>query len=287
MTDSATQDTVRSRRAVLAAAAGGAAALAATAIRPGSVAAVAAPMLTETNNAATAPTGVTNSTDGSDALFGHATGAGTGTEGTSGWGMGVVGTSADTSNPVDHTRNAGVVGVAGSINSLAENLSPVGVYGYSDASTTEGIAGAGVWGQSPDLGVAGDGTLGVQGVGTVGVLGYGQQGVIGIAATSDGIGVHAEVDVTGARALRVAGRAEFTRSGRASVASGAKKKTVSLAGCTTSTLVMAVLASNESGRYVRAAVPAAGSFTVYFNTALTSSAVIAWIAFTNPSNHSG
>jgi hypothetical protein len=45
---------------------------------------------------------------------------------------------------------------------------------------------------------------------------------------------------------------------------------------TTGSKIFAVLATSESGRYVRAVVPATGKFTVYLNTTLTSSAVVAW-----------
>src|SRR6476659_8519168 len=52
-------NTPRSRRAILAAAAGSAAAVAASTVLPASVAALAAPMLTETNNASGAETSLT------------------------------------------------------------------------------------------------------------------------------------------------------------------------------------------------------------------------------------
>ena len=280
MTDSASQEpVVRSRRAILAAAAGSAAALAASAIGPASVAAIAAPMLTETDNAETAATGVSNSTADSQAFFGHATGAGNGVEGTSVIGHGVRGISSDTSDPVTNTSIGGVVGVAGSLGSIPANISPVGVFGFSDPGPVSGPAGVGVWGVSDDLGVAGDGGIGVYGQGGWGAVGYSE-------ATS-GIGVVAAAGDPSVRALRVEGRAEFTRSGRTTITAGHSTKAVSLAGCTSSTLVLAVLSSNRSGRYVRAVVPASGKFTIYLNTAVGSRTGVTWIAFTNPSNHGG
>src|SRR5262245_44428143 len=279
MTDSATQEPVRSRRAILAAAAGSAAALAATAIGPASVAAIAAPMLTETNNGSTAPTGVTNATADSDAFFGHAAGAGTGLEATTVTGNGVRAISSDASDPTNNTANAGVVGVAGDVANIAANVALTGVYGYSDASTTDGFAAAGLWGQSGDFGVIGEGSVGVFGVGPF--------GVVGVAEDAKGVGVQAATDVAGAISLQVLGRAEFSRSGRATIAAGQSKKTITLAGCTSSTIIFAVLAANRSGRYVRAAVPGTGQFTVYLNTTVTASTLIAWIAFTNPGNHGG
>ena len=279
MADTPTTESVRTRRAVLAAAAGSAAALAVSTIRPPSVAAVAAPMLTETDNAATAPTGVSNSTADSQALFGHATGDGNGVEGTSVTGHGARGISSDTSDPGTNTGNAGVVGVAGSIGDVPANIALTGVFGHSDPSPVAGFVGAGVWGDSDDFGVIGSGSAGV--------LGDGFFGVIGAAANAAGVGVVATVDVAGARALRVEGRAEFTRSGRATIPAGQSKRTIALAGCTTSTLILANIAANRTGRWVRAVVPASGSFTIYLNTTVGSSTPVAWIAFTNPSNHSG
>jgi len=269
--DLATQQIVRSRRAVLAAAAGGAAALAASAIGPATVAAAAANMQTETDNATALPTGVTNSTADSQALFGHATGAGNGVEGTSATGHGARGVSTDTSDPTNDVSNAGVVGVAGDTNNIPANIALTGVFGYSDPSPVDGFVGAGVWGDSGDIGVIGTGAL----------------GVIGIAEDASGIGVLATTDVGGARSLLVEGKAEFTRSGRTSISAGHSSKAVTLAGCTSSTLVFAVLSSNRSGKYVRAVVPASGKFTIYLNSSVSSRSNVSWIAFTNPSNHSG
>jgi len=279
MADAPTTESVRTRRAVLAAAAGSAAALAVSTIRPAPVAAIAAPMLTETDNATTAATGVSNSTADSQGLFGHAVGDGNGVEGTSVTGHGLRGISSDSSDPATNTSNAGVVGVAGDIGDIPANIALTGVFGRSDPSSNPDIAGAGVWGQSDDFGVIGDGGIGV--------LGDGFIGVIGAAASSAGIGVLATLDVAGGRALRVEGRAEFTRSGRATIPAGQSRRTVALGGCTTSTLVLAVLSANRSGRYVRAVVPGSGSFTIYLNATVSSSTGVTWIAFTNPTNHSG
>ena len=279
MADAPTTDSVRTRRAVLAAAAGSAAALAVSTIRPPSVAAIAAPMLTETDNASTAATGLTNATADSQALFGHAAGDGNGVEGTSVTGHGARGISTDTSDPATNVSNAGVVGVAGAIGSIATNIGLTGVYGYSDPSSVQNFVGAGVWGDSPDIGAIGTGGIGTYGDGTWGALGIGRG--------STGIGVLARVDTAAARALRVEGRAEFTRSGRTTIAAGKSSKAVALAGCTTNTLVLAVLSTNRSGRYVRAVVPAAGKFTVYLNTTVPGTTGITWIAFTNPANHGG
>lgn len=279
MADSPTLDAPRSRRALLTAAAGGAAALAVSAIRPGHVDAASVAVMTEVDNPTTEVTSISNSESGETAFIGRGAGAGTGVEGASTTGFGVLGNSTDSSNPQLNTRNAGVVGVAGSVAMIAENVGLSGVYGYSDPSSIEGFVGSGVWGDSADVGVIGTGGIGTYGDGIWGALGLGRG--------SGGIGLYGRADSAAGRALRVEGRAEFTRSGRVAVSSGATKKVVALAGCTAYSLVFAVMNTNESGRWVRAVVPAAGAFTVWFNAALTSSATIIWIAFTNPANHSG
>jgi len=269
MTDTVQDGTLRTRRALLTAAAGGAAALAVSAIKPAGVAAAPANMQTETNNATIAPTGVTNSTDASNALFG-----------TGSTGIGVKGRSTDTTDPASDTRNAGVVGIAGDEGAIAMNIALTGVYGYADQSPDlEAGVGSGVWGDSDDIGVFGGGSIGVQG--------FGGFGVHGSTSAEDGAGVFAESTVNDAVALAVFGRAVFSRSGRATVNAGTKKEVVNLAACTANTLVIAVLSQNRDGRYVRAAVPESGKFTIYLNRNVGSNTRVSWIAFTNPATLTG
>jgi hypothetical protein len=272
-----------SRRAILTAAAGGAAALAVSSLaKPFPAAAAAGNMQTETDNPTTAPTGVSNSAADTDALFGNATGSGTGVEGTSITGMGVRGVSSDTSAPLTTDRNTGVFGVAGDPADVTWNTALSGVFGYAPASPDpDNIFATGMWGDSPDVGVLGTG-------GGVGVRGDGGSfGVLGQVWSPGTIGVVARANDPGARALRVEGRAEFTRSGRTTISSGKSTKKVNLSGCTANTLVLAVLGSNRSGRYVRAVVPTTGSFTIYLNSTVSKTTSIVWIAFTNPANHGG
>ena len=68
----------------------------------------------------------------------------------------------------------------------------------------------------------------------------------------------------------------FSRSGRTNIASGQSQLVINLAGVATNSRVFAVLAANRSGRYVRAVVPAAGKFTIYLNTTVTSTTVVTW-----------
>jgi hypothetical protein len=280
MTDTVQDGTLRTRRSLLTAAAGGAAALAVSAIKPGGAAAgVVEPVNQDMDNATVAATGVTNATADVNALYGTAAASGTGVEGNSATGKGVRGHSADTTDPATNTENAGVVGVAGDVANVNANIALTGVYGVSDPSATEGFVAAGVWGESGDWGVIGSGSGGVLGDGVVGVYGF--------TGSLDGVGVLAEAGELSGIALFAAGKAVFSRSGKTTISSGNKKKVVNLAGCNSNTLVLAVLAQNRDGRYVRAAVPESGKFTIYLNSNVGSDTKVTWIAFTNPSTFSG
>jgi len=248
----------RSRRALLAAAAGAAGAIAASAAIPGSIrAADPDDVVKGTDNPTTATTTVTNSGDDSTAIAGHATGIGHGygVEGTSTGGAGVFGwsVSAPDWDPPFEPANTAVTGV----------------FGSAPAGNGVDTYGAGVWGYSPDAGVYGSGSTGVEGYGGYGVAGY-SNGLAG------GIGVFAFSPNNTAIALHAQGKVHFSRSGRKKVTSGKASIVVTLAGVTASSKVFAVFASNESGRWVRAVVPASGKFTVYFNTRLSSAAYVSW-----------
>lgn len=229
----------RSRRALLTAAAGAAGALAAHAALPFTAAAAPAPMQTEIDNPTVATTSVTQATD-----------------------LLVAFKAKNVLNGA-----AGLVGSTGDEANIATTTSFTGVYGWSPTgdSTT---AGAGVWGDSDDFGVYGSGA--------VGVYGFGAVGVIGESAVATTPGVLARGLSASSPALEVVGKVKFNRSGRKAMVSGRANVVVTLAGVTSSSKVFAVLATAESGRWVRAVVPAAGKFTVYLNTRLASSARVAW-----------
>jgi hypothetical protein len=172
---------------------------------------------------------------------------------------------------------------------------PTGVYGQA-----AGTDGTGVWGYSATAGGAG-----VYGESSIGVWGYGGWGVFGASGTNGtgvygvatggtvpgapvnagifgysatGVGVQAGAGSTGT-ALKVVGKATFSRSGKISVTAGQTSYKKYVAGLTSSSLVIAQFQSNESGVWIRAAVPAAGYFIAYFSKALPSSATVGWIAF--------
>jgi hypothetical protein len=235
----------RSRRALLTAAAGAAGAMAVSAAAPLTASAVPTPMLTEQDNPSAAQTSVTQSAAGFIAF------------------------KASTTNP----DRAGLVGATGDQTDTQETASGyTGVYGFAQGAPieVEGF-GTGVWGDSPDVGVLGTGSVGVRGEGFIGAVaagGFGA-GTIGLLAWG-GDGSGADV------ALDVRGKVKFSRSGRVTILSGRSTIKVNLAGVSTSSRVFAVLHSNRSGRYVRAVVPTTGSFTIYLNTTVTANTFIAW-----------
>src|SRR3954447_2262761 len=136
----------RSRRALLAAAAGTAAAFAAQAALPLTAgAADGDPVLQGTPNATTADTSITDSGAGSTAVAGNARGTGAG--------YGVLGTS---------TGGGGIVGWSISPPDVAwftpDLTSYTGVFGSAPSHPNPDIFATGVWGDSPDVGVYGSGS---------------------------------------------------------------------------------------------------------------------------------
>ena len=248
--------TPRSRRALLAAAAGAAGAFAANAAMPLAAAAAPANMQTEIPNLTTAETSITDSGVGSNAFVANATGTGPG--------YGLYGTSLGA---------GGVVGWSVSVPDATWFTPDVtgytGVFGSAPTNPDTSSAGTGVWGDSPDIGVLGTGGNGVVGYGGIGIEGDAN----GLAGA---VGVWAWAPSTAQVALKVTGKVSLSRSGRRSMSSGSSNKLIYLEGVTTASKVFAVLATSESGRWVRAVVPAAGRFRIYLNTTLTSSAVVSW-----------
>jgi hypothetical protein len=265
-----------SRRDLLAAAAGGASALAAQALAsPLSVAAASTAVMTEVDNQTQAETSITVESPFGDndvpsaAFTARVTVDGVALRGYSPSGAGIVGDS-DTS---------------------------VGVVGRNGAGGTVTGVQAGVYGTGLS-GVAGDGQVGVDGFGDIGVVGLGRNGVAGVGdglgppglfgtgvygysgtmappAAPNNIGVYARGDGA-SLALRVVGKAIFSRSGRTYVSAGHASRTITLAGVTTSSMILATLQTRRTGVYVAAAVPASGRFTVYLNKAVTSTTYFAY-----------
>jgi hypothetical protein len=248
----------RSRRALLGAALGSAAAVAATAIAPSLVAAHDPDDVQKgVDNPTTAPTSITNSTAGSIespelAFAGVSTGSGTGVQGFSG---------ASGSTPDDPLPITGVLG-------STVGADGVGVVGFGE--TTESFTTVGVFG-SADNGVIGEGAWGVVGVGHTGVQG------LTMAHDPGAVAVWAEAAETNQYALQAIGKVKFSRSGRLLLGPGKISSKVTLAGVTSGTHVLAQLGSHRPGFYIAAVVPTTGSFTVYLNKALTSNTYVHWV----------
>ena len=229
--------TSRSRRALLAAAAGGAAALAAHAALP--LAAMAADpndVLLGGPNASTATTSIANSADGSDGFAVSSTGLGIGVGGTSSGTAGVRGISVD-----------------GASAASSAEMAYTGAYGWSPAYPDDTNFGVGVWGDSADVGLFGRGSVGVYGFSDGGV------GVIGETTNTTVPAIIAYGATASSPALEVNGKVKFNRAGRKTIGAGKSTLVVTMAGVTSSSKVLAVLNTNRSGRYVRAVVPATGN----------------------------
>jgi hypothetical protein len=240
---------------LLAAAAGGAAALAAQAALPlTAVAADPNDVVLGTGNSATTTTSITNTADGGTAFAGAGTGEGYGLQGTSTGGAGSFAWSIAAPDWWDPSFGA-----------------YTGAFGFSPTFPDPDFAATGVWGDSPDIGVYGSGGIGVIGEGSIGVIGESTNtsspGVLAVGATAT------------SPALEVQGKMKFSRAGRKTIGAGKSSLVVSMAGVTTTSKVLAVLNTNRSGRYVRAVVPAAGKFTIYLNTTVSSSTLVAFFVY--------
>ena len=143
------------------------------------------------------------------------------------------------------THRADGIGVLGEgetgIEGYAHVSGGTGVYGVND-----NLHGIGVHGASDGTGSAVYGEMTGTGVGVFG-------------DTTDGTGVIARS--TNGNALDVRGKATFSRSGVVTVAEGTSSKTVTLAGVSTSSLVLAT-AQQAKAAHVKAAVPGTGLFTI-------------------------
>lgn len=241
-----------SRRALLAAAAGGAAALAASVALPAGVAAHDSDDVgLGIDNPATATTSITNATGGSDAFGAAATGTGFGLRGTSDGGVGAFAWSVTAPGWFDPASDGPYTGV----------------FGFSPANADPNLLGVGVWGDSDDVGIYGSGNTGVYGYGAVGVVGQSNGPSAGVLAIAS-----SDADV----ALEVSGKAVFDRSGKAKIAKGKSSVTVHLAGVTSASRVFAVCFTNRSGRWVRAASPGNGAFTIRLNAAVSATTYVSW-----------
>ena len=298
----------RSRRALLGAALGAAAATVASALgRPASVVATdGQPLIVGGSNTtdsttyldqgvAMAHTFAVNAGGAGDAVYGFASstigilgeGGQAGVKGNSGI-AGVLGTSL---------TGVGVRGTNEVANYAAvEGQGPIGVAGWGGVTPSQltSQAGTGVYGSGTTTGVCGEATTGTGVQGYSGAYGTEpaapvKTGVYGSATedatargvcgqTTVGTGVRGESttapasmqpDTTGT-ALQVVGKARFDRARTGTILKGHSSYKKTLAGVTSASQVFAVLRTYRSGTYVAAVVCGSGYFTVYLNKALTA-----------------
>ncbi len=133
-----------------------------------------------------------------------------------------------------------------------DNLANTGVYGFSPAFVDTSGFGVGVWGDSDDVGVYGTGNVGIWANGSIGVF------------------------TEGDTALAAYGKIHFSRAGRATIAKHKSSVRVNVAEANSATKMFALIQSNRSGRYVRAAVPHSGYFIIYLNAAVSATTYVSW-----------
>jgi hypothetical protein len=266
-------ETRTSRRRVLAAAIGGAGALAVSRLA-GPAATRAAdtdPALMGTANVSTTETGFQNTDAGETSVHVvQTTGIGVQVETTTGTGIRAAASDSTPSDFVDGSYRSGVVatvgdlGTPGLVDSIVGSSDESAVYGYSNVS---GFAN-GVWGDSWD------GT-GVYGTGASGVYGAGFNGVTGIGSN---VGLYGVAGGPTAYALYTSGKIKFSgRSGRTSITSGHQYKDVTISGMTTASAVIVTLSTYKSGYSVAAAVSYAGKFRMYLNKSATSTIYFSYL----------
>ncbi len=180
---------------------------------------------------------------------------------------------------VGGTGGIGVVGEGGTYGVEGNTATGTGVYGNTTADGQNGVyghaantSGSGVYGQNDGTGF--------------GVAGRASGGTGTLGDSANGTGVWASSQ--NATALKVSGKAQFSRSGVATVAgtAAAPKKSVKVSlPITAKSMMTATLQKYVPGVSVVAAVPnvAGGYFTIYLNKSVTTSAgPIAWIVTERP-----
>lgn len=197
----------------------------------------------------------------------------------SGGGLVVNETGAGSDGVLGQAVEAGVFGVGGTYGVEGVASTGTGVYGNTFAANQNGVyghannaSGSGVYGQNDGAGY--------------GVAGRASGGIGTLGDSANGIGVWASSQ--NATALKISGKAQFSRSGVATVAgtSAAPKNSVKVSlPITAKSMMTTTLQKYVAGVYVVAAVPnvAGGYFTIYLNKPVTTSVgPIAWIVTERP-----
>jgi hypothetical protein len=229
---------------------------------PGAIATQGQPVLAGVENTATSPTLIANTNEvslndcevvnnfvdsglvacgfhgvsglgGPTGVFGSGSSAGVFGSGPS---RGVLGTSSST-------------GVFGEASGSGRGVLGTSSIGYGVFGTNTGSTGIGVYGKTGGTGSAVFGQATANGLG---VFASSQSGTALRAASASGT------------ALQVNGKAKFSRSGLTTIAAGTASKTISLAGVSTSSMVIATAQQNVNV-FIKAAVPSGGSFKLWLN----------------------
>jgi hypothetical protein len=296
--------TTLQRLGVAAAAGAGAWAITEVAGAPPAAAANGGPLVIGTQNNATVTTYLTNGGPGAsgDGLYVHGASGGRGISGVGNapGGVGVHGFSYDSDGVVGAAASFGPLGQNG-VKGVSYNPGASGVYGenngggYGVAGRSGGVGvlaentaqGYGLLARSSGVAINGDSAFGTGVVGrglgqsSIGVYGEVQgsaaTGVLGNATSPTGVGVDA-LNPGGGVALRVRGKAAFSRSGKVTVPAGAQSTVKTGVALTSASLVLVTLQQRRPGVVVEAAVPnvTGSSFTVHLNKPVTTSTVLAW-----------
>ncbi len=206
---------------------------------------------TEINSSGPSGLAVYEYAAGGVALFG--TSNATGTTGVEGDGHG-----SGSTGVVGNAISIGVFGTAGTYGVEGRAGTGAGVYGSNTGSTGWGVYGATAGNGSAVYGQA-------TGAGT---------GVYGDTTNGTGVLAHS----ANGTALWVNGSAHFSQSGVAIVPSGSNHVTVTMAGVTAASMILATV-QQGGGFYVKYAQPGTGSITIYINKAPSSpkTVVVAFI----------
>jgi hypothetical protein len=247
-------------------------------------------------------------------VFGQVSGSGSGVYGENdGSGAGVQGLSY---------ASSGVKGLGGPYGVIGEGETGIygygnkvnGVFGETGVDTASGVygqnngTGYGVAGRATSgTGVLGDGTMGISGQGAItGVKGTSQgagdgvdgeannsccSGVYGVNnGTGNGVAGRADTGTgvlaasTSGIALKVDGKAQFSRSGKAAVSSGQSSIVVQNVALTSKSLVLATPQKSVAGVFVQGAVPnvSAHTVTISLSNTVGASYPVAWMVVERP-----
>jgi hypothetical protein len=224
-------------------------------------------------NTATGETVITNSSNGITALNAQATGSGIGLQSASDSSDGVLGDSGSGNGVEGDASSGSGAGVLG-----ANFGAGYGVHGWSSGGDgvfgTSFGGGNGVTGHAKNS--AASGVYGQNDGAGYGVAGRAAGGIGTLGDSANGVGVWANSD--NATALKVTGKATFSRSGILTVAAGKSSATQTGVALTSTSLVLATLQQARPGVWVSSAVPTvkAHSFTVHLSKTVTAKTKVAW-----------